>query len=380
MNIRIFQKISDIPATEWNLLVRNNNPFLKHEFLVALETQGCVGQQSGWLPCHIAIFENDELRAAMPLYKKYNSSGEFVFDYAWADAYTKHGLNYYPKLVSAIPYTPAIGQRFLCRPDDESKYIPLLLDACLSLAKEIGASSLHCLFPDKNTHQTLQNHGLISRYDCQFYWHNSGYQSFDDFLQKLTSRKRKNIKQERRKVRNAGITFRILDGRTATSNDWQNFTHFYEKNHIDKWNTPKFNHGFFTQVANTLAEQIVLVLADHEGRCVAGALMYRSDTHLYGRHWGALEQFDALHFETCYYQGIEYCIRENLQCFEPGVQGEHKIARGFIPTRTVSNHWISDLRFADGIKNYCKQEKTAVDNYISGLESSIPYRKNEETE
>jgi hypothetical protein len=315
----------------------------------------------------------------MPLYKKFNSSGEFVFDYAWADAYTRYGLDYYPKLVSAIPYTPAIGQRFLCQIDDEPEYIPLLLNASLSFAEKSGASSLHFLFPDKKTHQTLENHGLISRYDCQFFWHNPGYQSFDDFLLKLTSRKRKNIKQERYKVQRAGITFRILNGYTATSTDWQNFTRFYEKTHVEKLNTPKFNLGFFTEIANSLAEHTVLVMADHEERCVAAALMYRSDTHLYGRHWGAIQQFDALHFEACYYQGIEYCIREKLQCFDPGVQGEHKIARGFIPTRTESNHWISDPRLAGPIASYCKREELAVDNYMNELKCSNPYREDEST-
>ena len=373
MEIKIYSTIDEIPTNQWNQLVQDNNPFLKHEFLNALERNACISQKLGYEPCHIAIFENQELKAAMPLYKKYNSSGEFVFDYAWADAYQKSGIHYYPKLVSYIPYTPAIGQRFLCRADEEEKYIPLLLESSIQLAKKMGASSFHCLFPDGQTHELLKKQGLISRYDCQFYWHNADYPSFDDFLANLSSRKRKNIKRERRKVRDSGIQFRLLDGHTATEKDWEIFTGFYEKTHIEKYNIPKFNHDFFTEIAKTLADQIFLVMAERENISIAAALMYRSDTHLYGRHWGASEQFDGLHFETCYYLGIEYCIKEKLQCFEPGVQGEHKIARGFIPTRTASSHWIADPRFSNAIKRYCEQEESAVDKYIKGLEGKNPY-------
>ncbi|MBL4607892.1 MAG: N-acetyltransferase [Pseudomonadales bacterium] len=377
MDIKILHKISHVSSQQWNCLVKNNNPFLKYEFLDALENQSCVGRKSGWIPCHVVIFEDQQLKAAMPLYKKYNSNGEFVFDYAWADAYAKNGLAYYPKLVSAIPYTPAIGQRLLCRKNDEPKYMPLLLKVCLDYAKEINASSFHCLFPDKPSHAAFEKNGLINRYDCQFYWHNRDYLSFDNFLSELTSRKRKNIKKERCKIINLGITFRILNGHTATETDWRQFFRFYEKTHLEKRNMPKFNFGFFTEIAKTIPDQIVLVMTDQGQDCIAAALMYRSETHLYGRHWGASKQIDGLHFEACYYQGIEYCIRENLQCFEPGVQGEHKIPRGFVPTRTVSNHWISDPRFASAIKNYCKQEKEGVDEYIKGLQTSIPYRKTE---
>ena len=375
MEINFCTSIKEVPASQWNQLIKNNHPFLRHEFLCALEVNRCVSPESGWLPCHIVIFEDQVLKAAIPLYQKTDSYGEFVFDHSWADAYARNRAQYYPKLVSAIPYTPAIGQRFLCHPNSEDKYIPLLLKACLEFAEKMGASSFHCLFPDSHTHQALEKHGLISRYDCQYYWHNANYASFDDFLSRLTSRKRKNIKRERRKVEESGIRFRLLDGHTAKQKDWAIFNAFYEKTHFEKLNTPKFNLTFFTDIARALPDQVLLVMADQGDRCIAAALMYRSNTHLYGRHWGAIEKIDGLHFEACYYQGIEYCIREKLLCFEPGVQGEHKIPRGFIPTRTTSSHWISDPRFSEAITRYCKQEKTAVEEYINRLKDSSPYQK-----
>lgn len=375
MKLKICRQISDIPAAQWNALIEHHNPFLRHEFLRALENHGCVSQRLGWQPCHIALFENDQLKAAMPLYEKYNSSGEFVFDHTWADAFHRNGIHYYPKLVCAVPHTPTLGQRLLCKTEHQQEMFPLLLQASLKLAQQIGASSVHCLFPTAPAQDFMRTAGLSIRHDCQFHWQNQRYQDFDHFLSKLTSKKRKNIRQERRKVAQAGITFRLLDGHTASPQDWVNFNGFYQRTFLEKRNTPKFNLEFFMEVAEQLPQQTFLVLADHGNQCVAGALMYRSDTHLYGRHWGASEHYSGLHFEACYYQGIDYCIRENLQWFEPGAQGEHKISRGFLPTRTVSAHWIAHSGFSGPIADFCAEEQIAVKDYMAMLEESNPYRK-----
>ncbi len=374
MEVKIYTAISEITADAWNALVRDNNPFLRHEFLNALEKHGCVGEKFGWLPRHIAVYEDDQLIAAMPLYEKHNSYGEFVFDNAWADAYERAGRDYYPKLVSAIPYTPATGQRLLSVAGREEQVWPLLLQTAMQLCAPTGASSFHALFPDCGEHHFFEQQGLLSRHDCQFHWHNDGYLDFDDFLSRLVSRKRNNIRQERRRVAQADINLRLLDGHSATSLDWRNFTRFYERTFAEKWGMATFNFGFFQELAQTLPDQIVLVLADSGSTCVAGALMYRSDTTLYGRHWGCIEQVDALHFEACYYQGIEYCIRHGLQRFEPGAQGEHKIARGFLPTLTRSSHWIADDDFRQPISNFVAHEREAVAEYLLQIEASSPYK------
>ncbi len=375
MKVRIHTSISEITADAWNALVRDNNPFLRHEFLNAMERHGCVGEKFGWLPRHIAVYEDDLLIAAMPLYEKHNSYGEFVFDNAWADAYERAGREYFPKLVSAIPYTPATGQRLLSVTGREEEAWPLLLRTALQLSGQRGASSFHALFPERREHQFFQRQGLLSRHDCQFHWHNENYRNFDDFLSQLVSRKRNNIRQERRKVAQADINLRLMDGHSATSLDWQNFSRFYEQTFAEKWGVATFNLGFFQELAQVLPDQIVLVLADAGPGCIAGALMYRSDTTLYGRHWGCIEQVDALHFEACYYQGIEYCIRHGLQRFEPGAQGEHKIARGFLPTLTRSSHWIADDDFRQPISNFVAHERQAVAEYMTQLESANPYQR-----
>lgn len=353
----------------------DRNPFLSHEFLQALETHQCAGERLGWRPCHITIYQDDMLKGAMPLYEKTNSSGEFVFDHSWAEAYHRNGIHYFPKLLSAVPHTPTLGQRFLCREEHQEQMFPLLLQAAINLTKKMEASSFHCLFSTKPGQDLMESSGLSLRHDCQFHWHNQDYTNFDDFLSRLTSKKRKRIKQERRKVEQAGITFRLLDGHSATTQDWTDFDAFYRQTFYEKRNTPKFNLDFFIEVAQKLPQQTFLVLADIEERCIAGALMYRSNTHLYGRHWGARENHNSLHFEACYYQGIEYCIREKLQIFEPGAQGQHKIARGFVPTRTVSGHWIAHPGFSEPIKQFCEEERLAVREYIAELADTIPYRK-----
>lgn len=374
MEIKIHSRIDEIAPGEWNALVRDNNPLVRHEFLNAMEQHGCVGEQFGWLPCHIGAYEAGVLQAAMPLYEKYNSYGEFVFDNAWADAYHRSGLQYFPKLVSAVPYTPASGQRLLAAPERSAALFPVLLQAVLKLGEQVGSSSFHCLFPSSDGFDFLAGQGLLTRHDVQFHWPNRDYADFDQFLASLVAKKRKNIRQERRRVAEAGVTLRRLNGHTASEQDWQKFTHFYNKTFQEKWGMATFNAGFFRQVAEQLPDQVLLVLADFQGDCVAGSLMFQSDTTLYGRHWGADLRLDGLHFETCYYQGIEHCIEQGLNCFEPGAQGEHKLSRGFVPTLTRSSHWIWDEGFREPIARYTEHEQAAIANYLQQLQPSIPYR------
>ena len=374
MKVQIHTSINDIPASQWNALVDDRNPFLQHEFLVAMERHDCVGATFGWLPRHIAIYDAETLVAAMPLYEKHNSYGEFVFDNAWAEAYQRAGLRYFPKLVSAIPYTPATGQRLLAAKGHEDTCWPVLLQTAQHLAESIDASSFHCLFQTAGEHQ-YTSQSLMTRHDCQFHWFNSGYRHFDDFLATLTSKKRKNIRQERRRVQQQNISFRILDGHSATTTDWANFSVFYQRTFDNKWGMATFNQGFFEEVGRTMPDSIVLVLADRDDECIAGALMYRSDSTLYGRHWGCTTEIDLLHFETCYYQGIDYCIREGLDRFEPGAQGEHKVARGFVPVVTRSSHFLRDDLYRDAIEQFCARERDAIDRYIADIRNALPYKK-----
>ena len=375
IRVEIVSQLDQINAQQWNALVQDNNPFLRHEFLSALEHHGCVGEPFGWLPRHIAVYDAETLVAALPLYEKYNSYGEFVFDHAWAETYKQNGLAYFPKLVSSIPYTPASGQRLLVPAGREAELYPLLLDAVLQVAEAVNASSWHCLFPVSEQQDWLESQGLIARHDCQFHWFNQQYANFDEFLSTFSSKKRKNVKQERRKVQESGVQLRVLDGHSATPQDWQDFAFFYQHTFESKWGIPTLNYGFFLEVAQQLPEQVVLVLADLNGKCVAGSLMFRSDTKLFGRHWGCTHYIDGLHFEACYYQGIDYCIRHGLQVFEPGAQGEHKVARGFVPTLTRSSHWLADARFVPAARRHSQYEQQAIARYMQEVREHSPYAK-----
>jgi len=375
LDIQIHPKISAIPASQWNALVKDNNPLLKHEFLYAMELHECVGEKFGWEPCHIAIYDNAQLVAAMPLYFKYNNYGEFVFDHAWADAYSRSGMNYYPKLVSAVPYTPAHGQRMLLQPERQAELQQVLLNTLKTFCDK-SSSSFHILFADADQQDFFEQQGLLSRNDCQYHWFNRNYNDFDDFMQTLISRKRKNIRRERQAVIDAGVSIRQLNGHSASQKDWQDFTGFYNRTFEEKWGMATFNQPFFEHIASTLPDNILLVLADNaKGECIAGSLMYVSDTTLYGRHWGCIEQVDQLHFEACYYQGIEFCIKHHINKFEPGAQGEHKIARGFVPTLTRSAHYLTDQRWLPAIDDFCRQERSAVAEYIKQQQQKIPYRQ-----
>lgn len=376
MKRAIGQTLDEIAPEAWNRLVRGGDPFLKHQFLIALERHRCVGGESGWLPRHVLIHSSEgELIGASPLYLKYNSYGEFVFDWSWAEAYQRHGLPYYPKLVCAIPFTPMSGQRLLVAPGADHQAVRLaLIEGALEVAREENASSSHWLFHTEDEMAFLQQQGLALRLGCQYHWHNRGYQNFAHYLEDFSSRKRKNILKERRQVQEAGVTFRVLHGSEITPQEWQLFHHYYCAIYDRKWGVPSLTLGFFEEIGRTMGEQVVLVLAYQDGDCIAAALNLRSDDALYGRHWGCRDYLPALHFETCYYQGLEYCIQHGLQRFEPGAQGEHKIARGFLPTSTWSAHWIAHPGFRQAIEQFTRVEAAEMERQIALLMEQSPFR------
>jgi uncharacterized protein len=368
MNIRIIQRLTEIDPTDWNRLCPDNQPFIRHEFLSALEEAGCVNVQFGWQPCHILVQDGARLIGAMPVYLKHYNYGEFVFDQVWEEFYQRHQVNYYPKLVTAIPYTPVTGARILCENGDLERVITIIHKVLPTLAQQWKVSSWHGLFVTESLAQSMN---VIERHDCQYHWYNRGYTSFDEFLLALQRKKRKNIRYERKAVAEQGIGFRILSGTEARAKDWEDFSQFYQHTFSEKGGMATLNQTFFMQIARAMPDQVVLILADKDEQCIAGALCYRDDQVLYGRHWGCCEAYEFLHFETCYYQGIDYCIREGLSRFEPGAQGEHKIARGFVPTLTRSLHWLADARFVPPIDDFARRERAHIQHYMEAIES--PY-------
>ena len=376
MYTSVVTSIHDIPARDWNRVSGTGHPFLRYEFLAALETHGCVGEDQGWIPQHIVAIDDGELVGIVPLYLKDNSYGEFVFDWAWADAYHRAGIAYYPKLVAAIPYTPVTGARLLVHPArDRAAVCNALIDRALLLMEETRASSLHWLFSNETDTAALVARGLLRRTGCHFHWHNAGYASFDDFLSRLSSRKRKKIRRERRYVAEAGVRMEIVSGSEASREQWQAMHFFYRSTFLKKSGMPTLTLAFFEEISRTMGEQLVLVFANHAQRPVAGAIMLRGDDALYGRHWGCLEEFNSLHFEACYYQGIEYCIENRLALFEPGAQGEHKISRGFLPSYTWSAHQIVNEPFREAIQRYLLQEHDMMVDYHDDLMQTSPFRK-----
>jgi predicted N-acyltransferase len=374
MRAAVINKLSEVPADQWNRISGTAHPFLRHEFLAALERHSCVGEQFGWYPQHLAVYDDNGILAGLaPLYLKDNSYGEFVFDWSWADAYHRSGKSYYPKLVSAIPYTPVTGARLLVRDDmDYAVVSGQIIRAALELVDRAGASSLHWLFTSERDTERLQEHGLLRRTSCHFHWHNRDYRSFDDFLGSLNSRKRKKVKRERRF---AGIRMEIVHGSDASEAQWQAMHRFYTSTFERKSGMPTLSLEFFLDISHSMGDQVVLVMAYLGERLVAGAINLRGDTAFYGRHWGCLDKYHSLHFEACYYQGIEYSIKHGLGLFEPGVQGEHKISRGFLPTLTWSAHWIRDAAFREAIARYLDNEHELIMDYSRDMQQYSPYRK-----
>jgi len=374
MRLTLHDAIANIRADEWNALAGNKCPFLRHEFLAAAEQTGCVAPESGWIPRHLTIEQDGRLLGAMPLYQKDHSWGEFVFDWAWASAYDRAGLPYYPKLVSAVPFTPAPGRRLLLDKSAGAETARMLLDGAIAHAEEIGCSSLHVLFPHEDELPLLRDAGLQIRKDCQFHWQNRDYADFDAFLQTFTAAKRKKARRDRRRVSEAGIRFRRLHGANIDPATWKVVFQLISMTFMRRGSLPYFNLDFFLRVGEALPDNILVILAEKNSSPVAAALFFESATTLYGRYWGSNGHHDALHFETCYYQGIDYCIEKGLQVFEPGTQGEHKISRGFAPVSTWSAHWLAHPQFLSAISDYLHAESRHVDRYMDAVDEHSPYR------
>jgi predicted N-acyltransferase len=367
--IRVIPRMADLDPAAWDALA-GDSPFLRHAFLHALETSGCVGEHIGWEPVHLALFRNGQLDAAMPLYIKHHSWGEFVFDWAWADAYRRHGLNYYPKLVCCVPFSPVPGPRLLARTEADRA---ALVQAALTLTRDLDCSSLHILFPTEPDHAALQTTPLLHRSGFQFHWHNAGYTGFDDFLAALTHDKRKKIRQERKKLAALGVTFRWIEGRDSSDADWDHFLRCYADTYARHRSDPHLNRAFFMTLRETLPDNLLLVIADRDGEPVACSFCIRDSERLYGRHWGTLEYLPGLHFETCYQQGIEYAITRGLKVFEGGAQGEHKLARGLVPTATHSWHWLAHAEFRNAVDQFLARETDAIAHYMDELDT--PFRR-----
>jgi predicted N-acyltransferase len=372
--------IAEVAAEDWNRLSGTVNPFVRHEFLAALEASGAVGRGTGWVPEHLLLVDAAGTpAAALPLYRKSDSWGEFVFDFAWADAYRRAGLRYFPKLVSAVPFTPATGPRLLTGPaPGAAERARALARAATERAAATGASSVHLLFPAPEEAELLQSQGFLRRKDCQFHWHNRGYADFEDFLGSFSAEKRKKARRERRRVQEAGIHFEHHTGADMTAALWEEVLPLYASTFWRRGREPYLGPAFFTAVAASLPAQLLVVIARQAGAAVATAIFFRGEDTLYGRYWGSSGDHHSLHFETCYHQGIEYCIRERLARFEPGTQGEHKIARGFEPTEVCSAHWLADERFAHAVDRYLEQESSHIDDYMEAAGAHLPYRRSEE--
>jgi len=376
-SVEFITSLAQIDAAAWQAVTGSDYPFLRHEFLYGLETSDCTTARSGWQPCHALLRNGETLSAVLPLYLKTHSYGEYVFDWAWAEAWQRMGLEYYPKLVTAIPFTPATGPRLRCIAGlSDSTAWPMLIQAIKGLAQERGISSWHLLFPDRNTASQLADRGLPQRLATQFHWLNQGYRSFDDFLAGFSSRKRKSLRRERARVAEQGLTLRRLQGAEITSEHWHRFHRFYQLTYAKR-----SGHGgylspeFFTEVAPSLGEQVLMVVAEQAGQAVAGALYFRSGDTLYGRYWGCEQEFDCLHFEACYYQGIEYCIENGLARFDPGAQGEHKIQRGFTPVLTYSNHWVAEPELAAAVADFTRREAIQVQQYREQAAELLPFKR-----
>ena len=381
--------IDDVDAAAWNALRADHYPFTQHAFLAAMERSGAASAESGWQPQHLLLKRGADVIAALPLYLKSHSYGEYVFDWAWADAWQRSGLAYYPKLLAAIPFTPATGPRLLIAPGENQAAIVAAVLAAIK--QRLGAeelSTFHLLFPDHALREHCRDAGLLERVGAQYHWFNRGFHSFDDFLATFNSRKRKNLRKERERVAEQGLTLRVVEGSDITPHDWRRFHHFYQLTYAKRSGHGGYLGGeFFQEIGRTLSDQIVLVLAEVGGEAVggemvggetiAGALNFKDQNTLYGRYWGCSREFEFLHFETCYYQGIDYCIKNNLQRFDPGAQGEHKIQRGFEPTLTYSCHWIEHVGLRRAVADFLQREQQQIESYVVDARQLLPFKCNE---
>ena len=376
--VRVNRRIADIGKAAWEACAApSGNPFVAYDFLDVLEQSGCAVERTGWGPQHLAIEdEAGEVGAVMPLYLKSHSQGEYIFDHSWADAYERAGGRYYPKLLAAAPFTPATGPRLLVRSDipAEAGY-EMLLGGALTLCQQMGVSSVHINFPPQAEWDWLGAQGLAQRQGQQYHWFNRGYGTFDDFLGDLSSGRRKTIRRERRDAQ-AGLEIVCLTGANLTEDAWDAFYGFYMDTGSRKWGQPYLNRLFFSLLGERMAERVLLIMARRGGRWIAGALNLIGDEALYGRNWGCVEDVPFLHFEVCYYQAIEWAIGRGLSRVEAGAQGQHKIARGYLPTPVYSAHYIADPALRGPVEDFVAREKAAVDGEMEWLaEEYSPFRQ-----
>ena len=377
MKITFLDSIQEVSKDEWERVLNSDYPFLKYDFLKTLEITKCVSPEQGWTPLHLVVSSDEEILALMPLYIKTDSQGEFIFDWSWADAYYRNGLDYYPKLVSSIPFTPASGPRILISNKARSpEIIKEVSNALKKITKDSNFSSVHILLAGKDEIVNFSDQDFSLRTSYSFHWFNKDYTSFNHFLEDMTSRQRKNIKKERNKIIEQGISLIRVTGNEITLEMIESFYQFYQVTYLKRGMRGYLNFEFFKKIVETIPKSIMLVLAQNpSGQYVAGALNFFDQEKLYGRYWGCLEEYDSLHFETCYYQGIEFCIDEKLHSFDPGVQGEHKIKRGFCPIETFSAHWIKDLRFKEAIDDFLDREREHVLEYNQDRRALLPFKK-----
>ncbi|SDC71030.1 GNAT family N-acetyltransferase [Paraburkholderia lycopersici] len=373
---------AEVDAAEWNALLARQaqpTPFLRHEFLTALDAARCAAPNEGWAAQFVTLTDarTGRLAAAAPVYLKGHSYGEYVFDWAWADAYKRNGLEYYPKLLCAVPFTPVQGTRLIAADETARRHLAATL---LAFAEQADVSSLHVLFPTAEDAEALTDLGMMQREGVQFHWLNEGYRDFEDFLSTLEQKKRKNIRAERRKVRDAGVTMRRVRGEDIGDAEWRFFSRCYRQTYREHFSSPYLNLDFFRMIGETMPENLLLVIAEREGKPIASSLVvWQRGEHgrggtLYGRYWGALEHVPCLHFETAYYQPLEFCIEEKLDVFEGGAQGEHKMARGFLPTVTRSAHWLAHPAFADAVARFLESETNHIHAYMHELNEHNPFR------
>lgn len=369
-SISVIESLSSVDEAEWNSLA-GANPVVSYDFLDTLHSTECASRKTGWRLQYLVLRKDGALAGAMLLYLKSHSRGEYVFDYSWAEAFERHGMRYYPKLLSAVPFTPVTGPRLLARTHEDRV---LLANAAVELAKSLDVSSLHVLFPDSRDIRALREAGFMLREGVQFHWDNDDYSNFEEFLSALKNEKRKKIRQERRKVTEAGVTYQRLTGAEIDTNALDFFYRCYATTYNNHYSSPYLTPEFFRELHKKMPDSLLLIVAELDGKPIASALNIIGGNVMYGRYWGSLKFVSGLHFETCYLQGIEYCIENSIARFEGGAQGEHKMSRGLLPTATWSAHWIADERFAEAIKDFLKSETRSMNQYINELEAHTPFK------
>jgi len=380
--VKILHGIDEVDETTWDSCANASspyNPFLSHKFLLALEKSKSVAPESGWQPFHLLVENGEKLIGVVPMYLKSHSQGEFVFDYGWADAWQRAGGSYYPKLQCSVPFTPATGPRLLAR-DPNPENLRTLVNATIEVAQKTKVSSLHMTFMQKDQWEATKKQGFLARIDQQFHWHNAGYETFDDFLSDLASKKRKNLKRERRGALENDISIEWATADSITEEHWDAFYHFYVDTGARKWGNPYLTREFFSLIGENIPQDILLIMAKRNNTYIAGALNFIGGDTLFGRNWGCIEDHRFLHFEVCYYQAIDFAIQHNLKKVEAGAQGSHKVARGYLPQATYSAHWISDPNFKDAVKRFLDDERKYVEEDIAYIETRSPFSSNTDIE